>query len=212
MHLCVRSWLIWFNINHCPNILIKPKRVYPISKPRKRKAVKIQYQSTSTFLNQFGSGTLQKINNQYPAYAFKSDDSQTTYPNPTEELVSKTANPVWKQKESFLFETNPLFNYPKMPMLPTTAMMAKNQTETGINLLIGKTDIVKPNSWKINSWKLVKNFAPTAYPRGSFFIWWPGNGWNLVFAINTDPQAQVCRTGVVVPTPSTFFRSARCRQ
>ncbi len=32
------------------------------------------------------------------------------------------------------------------PMLPTTAMMAKNQTETGINLLIGKADIVKPNS------------------------------------------------------------------
>ena len=60
-------------------------------------------------------------------------------------------------------------NYPKMPMLPTTAMMAKDQTETGIKLLIGKADIVKPNSWKINFWKVGKTFSSHGQQPWEFF-------------------------------------------
>ena len=78
--------------------------VVPISNnSEKRKAVKIQYQSTSTFKKNNNTNILlmplkamiaktnniqilqKTATNQYPAYALKSDDSKNQqYPNPTE--------------------------------------------------------------------------------------------------------------------------------
>ena len=52
--------------------------VVPISNnSEKRKAVKIQYQSTSTFLKKHQYQYPLERTNQYPAYALKSDDSKS---------------------------------------------------------------------------------------------------------------------------------------
>jgi hypothetical protein len=54
-------------------------------------------------------------------------------------------------------------------MLLTTAMMAKNQHWTpGTNLLFVKSEIVKPKSWKINSFESWQNICSHILDVGVF--------------------------------------------